>query len=66
MVTAYEADAASLVKGVLAPNRTIVPTHHETLDRPGSSGRNRDLVLAARGRLGHEPVGNRVEVSSRL
>ena len=66
MVTAGEADAASLVKGVLAPNRTIVPTHHETLDRPGSSGRTRDLVLAPRTQLGSEPADNGVVVYSRL
>ena len=37
MVSVNEADAASLAKGVLVPNRTIVATIHETADRPGSS-----------------------------
>ena len=30
VVDESQADAASVAKGVLAPTRTIVPTHHET------------------------------------
>jgi hypothetical protein len=66
VVGGSQADAPGLAKAMLAPNRTIVATHHETEDRPGSSGRNRDLVLAPRARLGHQPVGKRVGVYSRL
>ena len=56
VVSGDRADAASLAKGVPVPTGTIVPTHHETEDRPGSSERNCDPVLALRARLGHELI----------
>ena len=56
MVSTSQADAASLAKGVLVPNRTTVLTIHETADRPGSSERTRDLVLALRAKLRQELV----------
>ena len=63
-----QADAASLAKACRYRTGTVVLTYHETLDRPGSSGRNRDLVLAARARLGRQPVyrqgGNVIRIIS--
>ena len=66
VVSESQADAASLAKGVPVPTGSIVPTHHETADRPGSSGRNWDLVPALRPRLGHELVAKSVDVYSPL
>ena len=65
MLSRNQADAASLAKGVPVPNRIAVATVHETANRPGSSGSNRDLVPAPRANLGREPVRTSVGVYSR-